>query len=367
MRYTREDACRAWLTYGLFRADVLNDLLSEYGCAEAIYDAFLRRGGHFLKGRVSPLGLAQLQENAPREQMHKMLVTMQRLNIGVLTQQDQLYPDCMRDIPSPPAVLFYRGNFDCLMGKCLTVVGSRKASVQGVETTRKLCCDLSRAGVRIVSGLAMGIDTAAHEGCLEGGSPTIAILACGIDVDYPVENVALKERIIREGGLLLTECPPGVRANKFVFQVRNRIMAGLGRAVLMMESQIQSGSMLTVHHALDQGKEVYAYPGHPGTEWASGAHQLLREGANYFTSAQDILEDMGWDSDSPHVANQSTELPAMNANQRQIFQLLRQGELSYDQLADMTHLPPSTLSVELTMLQMLGVIKAMPGKTYCRV
>lgn len=368
MRYTREDGCKAWLTYGLIRADVLNDLLLEHGSAEAIYDRFVQHGGAFLRERIPEYCISQLAQQAERKKMHEMLVTMQRLQIGVLSQQDALYPDSLLNMQVPPAILFFRGDLDCLMGKCIAVVGSRKASPQGIEVTQNICCELSQAGVTIVSGFAMGIDTAAHEGCLRGGSPTAAVLSTGLDVDYPIENVDLKEEIVKKGGVLLSECPPGMRANKQVFQVRNRIIAGLGKALLMMESQIRSGSTLTVHHALDQGKEVFAYPGIPGTEWASGAHQLLREGANYFTSAQDILEDLGWNDEAARPPMQAKkELPPLSDVQRSVYALLGQGESSFDQLAAASGLDVPTLSVALTMLQMMGLIKAMPGKSYCRV
>lgn len=367
VRYTREDGCRAWLTYGLIRADALNELLEEYGCAEAIYDKFVMDGSTFLQKKVGEYGRTQLAEQAQRSRMHEMLRDMQRLNIGILAQGDALYPDSLRNIQSPPALLFYRGDLECLMGKCVAVVGSRKASPQGLEVTQKICRELSSAGVTIISGLAMGIDTAAHEGCLEGGGPTAAVLGSGIDVDYPVDNVELKERIVKGGGVLLSEYPPGSRANRHVFQARNRIISGLGKAVLMMESQIQSGTTLTVHHALDQGREVFAYPGIPGTEWAAGAHQLLREGANYFTSAQDILEDLGWDDALPSPSvQQKKELPPMSEEQRSVFALLSQGEMSFDQLAAETGIAAPALSVALTMLQMMGLVKAMPGKTFCR-
>lgn len=367
MRYTREDGCRAWLTYALPRADVLGDLLEEFGSAETIYDRFVTSGGEFLKKWLNEFSISQLEERAPREKMHEMLLTMQKLDMGILSQDDPRYPDSLRNIQNPPALLFYRGNLECVMGKCVAVVGSRKASIQGVEATQKLCSELGRAGVTIISGLAMGIDAAAHEGCISGGSPTVAVLGCGIDVDYPLENLDLKERIVETDGLLLSEYPPGVRANKYVFQVRNRIISGLAKALVMMESQIQSGSMLTVHHALDQGREVFAYPGIPGTEWAEGAHQLLREGANYFTSAKDILEDLGWDADLPQpTKEQKQALPPLNEEQRKVFTLLSRGEMSFDQLAFETGLATPTLSIALTMLQMMGLVKALPGKMYSR-
>lgn len=367
MYYTREDGCRAWLTYALPRADALCDLLNEFGSAEAIYDRFIHKGGTFLKKWISEFGIEQLTEHAPRDRMHEMLLNMKKHDIGILSKDDARFPDSLRNIQNQPGLLFYRGNIECTMGKCIAVVGSRKASIQGVEATHKLCSELSREGVTIVSGLAMGIDAAAHEGCIDGGSPTIAVLGCGIDVDYPLENLDLKEQIVAQGGLLLSEYPPGERANRFVFQVRNRLISGLGKALIMMESQIQSGSMLSVHHALDQGKEVFAYPGIPGTEWAEGAHQLLREGANYFTSAQDILEDLGWEDDHPQPTNeQKTALPPLSEDQRKVFSLLSRGEMSFDQIAFETGLATPALSIALTMLQMMGLVKALPGKMYCR-
>ncbi len=367
MRYTREDGCRAWLTHGLMSADIVSGLMQEYGSAEAIYDRFCAQGPGFLKGRVSGNSLAHLKEQSGKAAMHEMLVTMQKLNIGILAPKDPQYPDSLRHIPSPPALLYYRGDPDCLMGKCLAVVGSRHASPESVDTTFRICRELSQAGVTVVSGLAMGIDSAAHEGCIAGGSPTAAVLGTGIDVDYPIENVALKERIVQGGGVLLSEYPPGKRASRFVFPIRNRIVAGLGKATLLMESRIRSGSMLTVQHALEQGRDVYAFPGIPGTEWAEGAHQLLREGALYFTAASDILEDMSWeDSASRPTVQEKKELPPMTEEQRQIYVLLGRGEMSFDQLAAETGQSAPSLTVALTMLQMMGVIRPMPGKTYRR-
>ncbi|MBQ8555154.1 MAG: DNA-processing protein DprA [Clostridia bacterium] len=367
MRYTREDGCRAWLTYGLLRADAAMSLLNEFGCAEAIYDRFVKEGSTFLQKRISESSITLLRDQSAPEKMHDMMVTMQKLSIGIISHDDARYPDSLRDLRSPPALLFYRGNPDCLMGKCITVIGSRKASPQAMDATMKICRELSDAGVTIVSGLAMGIDTAAHEGCLQGKSPTAAILGCGMDVDYPMENVDLKENIVQRGGMLLSEYPLGLHASPHVFQVRNRILAGLSRAILMMESRIRSGSMLTVQHALDHGKEVYAYPGQPGTDWAEGAHQLLREGANYFTSARDVLEDLNWldDEPTPSVVLRQ-ELPEMTEEQRRVYTLLGQGEMSYDQLAAKSGIPAPALSVALTMLQMMGLIKPMPGKSYCK-
>jgi len=368
VRYTREDGCRAWLTYGLLRPETAAELLEEYGCAEAIYDRFVREGPSFLREKgLSRSAIEALQQQAASDMMHEMMLTLQKLEIGIMSITDPEYPDALRHIPQPPAILFYRGNPDCLMGKCVTVVGSRTASPQGLAVTESISRELSQAGVTIVSGLAMGVDAASHEGCIDGGSPTAAVLACGMDVDYPQENLDLRERIVSSGGVLLSEYPLGMRSGKHVFQMRNRIMAGLSKAVVMMEARIRSGSMITVQHALDQGRDVFAYPGVPGSEWAEGAHQLLREGAIYFTSAQDVLEDLGWADDTPApTMQQKKSLPSMSEEQRRIYTLLGGGEMSFDELAAASGMSAPALSVALTMLQMMGVIRAMPGKTYCR-
>ena len=381
MRYTREQACLAWLAQGMLGSRRLKKLLDEYGSAEAAYDAFQRDHGASLQNRISDYSLSLLRASASREKLHDMLVTMRKWNMGLVSMADDMYPESLRNIPEPPYMLFYQGDLRAAEGRCITVIGSRSATVAGIAATKSLCRDLSKQGVCIVSGLAVGIDAAAHEGCLDGGSPTIGVAASGLNVPYPSENVALK--------------------------ARNRILAGLGHAVVLMEARIRSGSMLTVHHALDQGKDVFAYPGIPDAPMSEGAHQLLREGAVYFTSAKDILEDMDWqpaasipkrqDTGQPRPAPRKKEtqpapakapkappvmeqkapppeppktpeipLPPMDDVQKRIYDALADGERSFDQLASQTGLDASKLMASLTMLQILGAVKPLPGKSYCR-
>ena len=366
MRYTREDGCLAWLTYGEFQPETMAAMLRQHGCAEAIYDRFRRMGSAALKPFANQSQVELLAAQAGPDAMHEMMLTLQKWEIGLLRRDDADYPDALQHIPDPPYLLFYRGNPACLVGRCVAMIGSRKASVAGLRAARDIARELSRNGVRVISGMAMGIDTASLEGALEGGSPAVGVLGCGLDVDYPAENQQLKERIIAAGGLLLSEYPPGVKGMPWHFPVRNRIMSGLSSAVLMMEGRIRSGSMTTVQHALDQGREVFAYPGAPGTEWAEGAHQLLREGANYFTSAADVLEDLGWRAEKPARASAPAraELPPLTEEQKKVYGLLTRGELSFDELAAASGLSSPSLSVTLTMLQVMGLIEALPGKVY---
>lgn len=363
MRYTREDGCRAWLAYGDIAPEPMAALLREHGSCEAVYDNFVRRGRAVLAPYAGPAQIDLLDSQSEPNAMHEMLLVMQKLDMGVITQEDEGYPPMLRNIDNAPMTLFYRGDPDILFGRCVTMIGSRSASRAGLNATKEIAQALSSVGVRIVSGLAAGIDSAALSGGLAGGSPVAGVLGCGLDINYPASNADLKERIVASGGVLLSEYPPGSPALPWHFPVRNRIMSGLSSAVLMMEGGIRSGSMTTVRHALDQGREVFAYPGEAGTPWAEGAHMLLREGANYFTSAQDVLEDMGWQREKPPEPP-GKALPPMSPEQKKIYALLHLGEMSFDQLASSTEMDPSSLSVALTMLQIMGLIESLPGKVY---
>ena len=325
-------------------------LLEDFGSCEKAYDHFVRHGPVSFKPYANSGQLRQLSEHAAKDAMHEMMLVMQRLEMGILTPEDEAYPDALRNIPDPPFQLFFRGDPACLSGRCVTMVGSRNASLAGETATYRIARELSESGVCVVSGLAVGIDTAALKG--------------GLDVDYPAVNRRLKEKILASGGVLMSEYPPGVRALRHHFPVRNRIMSGLSSAVLMMEASMRSGSMITVQHALDQGREVYAYPGEPGTACAEGAHQLLREGANYFALASDVLEDMGWLPEEKKQPAAREALPALTTAQQKIYDLLLRGKMSYDELAVSSGLDASSLSGALTILQLMGLVEALPGKVY---
>lgn len=370
MRYTVDDGCNAWLASAMLNPDILMKVLKRFGSARQLYNALCNGDSLVLGDYFEPNAIMRLRASAKLDAMHEMLVALHKESIGIISYDDFLYPDALRNINSPPPFLFYKGNLECLKKNCITIVGTRKASPASIEKTKEIAYDLAKAGVTIVSGLALGIDGAAHRGCLDAGGQTVGLCACGIDVNYPKEHEGLKKEILQKGGLLLSEYPPGIRPDPWHFPARNRIMSGVSSAVVMMECQIRSGSMITVQHALDQGREVFAYPGQSGTEHAQGAHQLLREGANYFVSAEDILSDLGWNRKRVHVSEMKQDKPCfadetpVSEKQKKILSALNGGEQSYDQLAAATGLSASELSGELTMLQLFGIIQALPGKQF---
>lgn len=364
MKYTFEDGCRAWLTYAHTQPSAVQRMMDQFGNASAIYEQCRKDGGKTIRRFLSEHNTEKLVRRSARPEMHEMMVAMQQSQMQIVALHDTVYSAALRFIADPPPFLFVQGDPSCMTGRCLAVVGSRAATPLAATRCEELCRNLSGRGVTIVSGLAVGIDTSAHEGSLSGTTPGIGVMACGLDVDYPTRSRDLKRRLIEHGGLLISEYPPGTPVRKGVFSARNRIISGLCKGVVMMEARITSGSFITVQHALDQGREVFAWPGEPGSVWSEGAHQLIREGARYFVTAEDILEDLSWDDiEAPQEKREPAV--ALTPGMQQILTILYGGEKSLDELAYESKLDISTLSTSLTILQMSGMVRALPGKMYC--
>jgi DNA processing protein len=204
------------------------------------------------------------------------------------------YPRLLAEISDPPACIWTRGDPDILAGVAVAVIGARAASQEGLTAAYEIAFDLGRAGVVVISGLARGVDAAAHRGALDGGGKTIAVLGTGVDVVYPSENADLS-RSITEKGLLVTEFPPGSHPEDWHFPRRNRIISGLSRAVVVVEAREKSGSLITARLAADQGRDVMAVPGTIVGGRNRGANALIRDGAKLVESAVDILQELGLD------------------------------------------------------------------------
>jgi DNA processing protein len=207
--------------------------------------------------------------------------------------RDPAYPPLLRELADAPLGLYRRGDYT-FDAPCVAIVGSRRTTLYGQATAKKLGHDLARLGFCVVSGLARGIDTFAHEGALEAGGRTAAVLGNGIDIIYPPENLKLYQRIEENGGAILTEFPFGRRADKQSFAMRNRIVAGMCRAVIVVESDVSGGSMITAKFAGEQGRLVFAVPGRIDQPSSAGCHQLIRDGATLLTSVDDVLSELDY-------------------------------------------------------------------------
>ncbi len=361
-----ESVYLAWLASAKLPADCLRQLLQQFRSGADIY-RMIAMGDQTLKGILPEAYFSRLVRNSGKENLLKLSGYLSDCRISVMSLLDPGFPEILGIITDPVSILFYQGDPSCLSARTIGMVGSRQASYTGLKAARQIARDLSCAGVSVVSGFAYGIDAMSHTGCLEGGSPTIAVMGCGLDQNYPSDHMQLRGRIIESGGLLLSEYAPGEKPLAVNFPYRNRIISALGEALVLVEAKIRSGSLRTVDHALRQGRDVFVYPGDPTSPHFEGNHQLLREGGRYFTTAQDILEDMNWlDKEPPDVQNSVCTGSSADASspEEKIRRMLLPGELSFDQLAAATALPPAELLSLLTIMHIHGKIEMLPGKKY---
>ncbi len=244
------------------------------------------------QAKLSASGCARLVEAANRNVADE-LARLQRLGIRVIDLYHADYPARLRTISDAPAVLFVKGTLLPADQQAMAIVGSRRASPYGRHVAAELAAGLAGRGFTVVSGMALGADAAAHEGCLRAGGRTIAVLGSGLDIVYPPEHVALYERIAAAGAVI-SEYPPGTPPARTNFPVRNRLISGLALGVVVVEAPEKSGALITATHALEQGREVFAVPGSVNSSQNRGAHQLLRDGARLVESVEDILEELSW-------------------------------------------------------------------------
>ena len=286
------------------------------------------------------------------------------------------YPRALLDLPDAPPVLWAKGDLTLLNRPAVGMVGARNASSLGMRMARRLGQGLAEAGLTIVSGLARGIDTAAHEAALEGAGRTVAVMAGGIDVIYPAENEALSRRI-DELGCRISEHPPGLEPQARHFPLRNRIVAGLSRAVIVVEAAARSGSLITARAALDYGREVMAVPGHPFDARAAGCNMLIRDGAALVRGPQDVLEALGTPeaiqpgrdpriAPPPEAAAPQRPLKEVALLHAMILDRLGPSPLAEDQLMRDLQVSPAQLSSELLTLELDGRIARQPGGLLAR-
>ncbi len=273
-----------------------------------------------------------------------------------------MIPKLLQEIPNPPKGIFTLGELppdDILK---ISVIGTRKATIEGKNIARQLSFELTNLGFIIVSGLAMGIDTAAHEGCLQANGITIAVLANGLDKIYPAQNESLAKKILENKGAIISEYPPGTPAYKDNFLSRNRIISGLSIASIVIEAPFNSGALSTANYAAEQGREVFVAPGPINHPNYSGSHRLIRDGARLITSLEDILEDLGLEN--LKIKNQNKKQiqnikNIQNETQALIFKIIKESgkPLSIDRIIELTKLEPQAANQEIAFMVINEIIK----------
>jgi len=284
---------------------------------------------------------------------------LEQFNAKFVTCRDEDYPPLLREIYDPPIGLYQKGEY-VLDRPALAMVGSRKTTLYGQKVAKTLARELTQAGFCVVSGLARGIDTAAHEGALEAGGPTIAVLGTGIDTIYPAENLDLF-RAVEANGAVMAEFPFGRRADRQSFAMRNRIVAGMSSGVIVIESDAAGGSMITARFAGEQGRLLFAVPGRIDQSTSAGCHQLIRDGAMLVTCVDDILAEFSYlDGLRPAPIGEKVvdgeaprEGPPMSEAESKVFGCFKGGaELGVDELTELTGLAVSEVSTALMMLEL---------------
>ena len=302
---------------------------------------------------------ARLHKARNEEYLYKIFARMEQLGIRAVPRTHKDYPFRLSQIYDPPAVLFVKGDGDLASEKMLGIVGTRTPTHDGKRAAHQIACKLSEQGVTVVSGLARGVDTCAHGGCIEGGAPTIAVIGCGLDVVYPPENAALYEQILAEGGALVSEYMPGSRPRSAHFPARNRIISGLCSGVLIVEAAKGSGAMITARLALEQDRDLFVVPGSIYSALSYEPNRLLVEGAIPVLDEKQVLDHYRWEYGGM-TAEKSPD-PELSKEESSIVNPLKSEMLSYDELWEITKIPPSRLNSLLTTLELRGIISKVPG------
>jgi DNA processing protein len=318
------------------------------------------------------LGLTEKQtgnflEFRKKHSPEKLFLELAKEKIEILTINDEAYPTQLKEIASAPPVLYIRGDKNILNNKSIAIVGSRKFTEYGRRVTENLTRDLARAGLTIVSGLALGIDGIAHRAALDADGITAAVLGTGIDdaTIYPREHFNLAKRIIENGGALITEQPPKTPSLKQNFPARNRIMAGLALGTLVIEAAESSGSLITANFALEQNREVFAVPGDIFSPQSAGSNLLIKKGAKLVNSAADILEEFSLSRSQPELPLKIFE-PRSN-EEKTIWKFLSNEPLHIDKISKMTRLDTATVAAILATLEIEDAVKNIGGQNFIKL
>lgn len=352
------DERNAWLGLSLtpgLGGKAYRALLTRFGGPEQIYATPL----NLLKQQL-PVAVAQdIAKGINTTRIAPVLAWLKQAGNQLVTLADQDYPQQLLEITDPPPLLYLKGRRDLLNHPSLAIVGSRNASAQGALNAQAFAHNLADAGLTIISGLALGVDAAAHQGGLSGHASTIAVVGTGLDIIYPARNKLLAHEIV-EKGAIISEFPLGTPSIASNFPRRNRIISGMSLGCLVIEAALQSGSLITARLAAEQGREVFAIPGSIHSPIARGCHALIKQGAKLVESAQDILDELRWPAVTPTN-------PLSLDNDDPLWNAMGFEPLHLDALVARSGLTAQTLSAMLLERELMGQVATLPGGLYQRI
>ncbi|MBT3294366.1 MAG: DNA-protecting protein DprA [Verrucomicrobia bacterium] len=339
----------------------VRSLVEALGSAAAIFDAG-RDDLQAVKGVGQALA-GHIRQQCGQIDWQGELERADARGIRLVTAVDPEYPEALGQIYDPPLALYVRGAFQEGDRHAMAIVGTRRGTHYGRDTAKRLACGLARAGYTIVSGLARGIDTVAHEGALEVKGRTLAVMGSGMDHMYPPANAELADRIA-ESGAVVSEFPMTRTPDRTTFPMRNRIISGLSKAIVVAEAGRRSGALITAHAALEQGRDVFAVPGRIDNAYAEGPNALIRKGAVLVRGVQDILDECGtlWCGARSDATAAAQAVCALTEEESSLLEWLDKGEQGVDELIRLSGLPAARISSVLLTLEMKRLIRMLPGR-----
>ncbi|SET42675.1 DNA protecting protein DprA [Nitrosomonas marina] len=355
-----------WLQLCLIQGvgdESIRRLLVAFGSPEAVLSAPVKALESVVKKSVA----RHIKDGPDPNKVTATLAWLENATNSVITLADQDYPAQLLNISDPPPILYFKGRRELLKKSSLAMVGSRNATPQGLSNAEAFAESISNAGICIVSGMALGIDTAAHRGGLRGAAGSIAVVGTGLDIVYPARNHSLAHQLAKDGALI-SELPLGTPPVGKNFPRRNRIISGMSQGCLVVEAAMRSGSLITARQALEQGREVLAIPGSIHSPLSKGCHALIKEGAKLVESIQDILDELNYPAidQRQYEKNDTADLDLTNEN-TWLLQCLGHDVVDVDTLCVRSGLTVESVSAMLLTLELDGQIASLPGGCYQRV
>lgn len=361
---TRHQWLSLALTPGLGPA-TLKKLVERFGSARQILAAGRKALEECPFLRKDSLACLCDQKTSIGATADKELRLAEKAGATLLCWDDPLFPPLLKEISDPPPILYVLGSPQLLSAQGIAMVGARAASSYGLQVAERLAMELARHDLVITSGLALGIDTAAHRGALAVGGKTIAVLGCGLDIVYPSQNKKIHEQIVSLGAVI-SESPFGTLPEGFRFPARNRIISGLSLGVVVVEAAHRSGTLITAHQALEQGRDVFAIPGRIDSPKSEGCHRLIQEGAKLVHSGADILEELSLAAHA-NPSEPQPQAPPLPPEEEKVFSLLEVYPKNIEEIIQATQLPAHRITEILLHLELRGLVTSLPGKQYQRL
>lgn len=332
-------------------------LIDSFGSVEELYDRYKELSKVFTKEEFE-----KIEYISEGQYLDRYINNCESQGIQIVTYASDSYPQSLKNIDTPPLVLYCKGDISLLKSNSIAIVGTRRITKYGKDVTLKFSQALAKAGLTIVSGLSYGVDAVAHEECLNVGGKTIAVLGCGVNIIYPDQNKPLAERILNNGGLIISEYRPNEKPKTYYFPIRNRIIAGLSKGVLITEATLKSGSMHTKNYALEYGKDLYVVPGRISDIYSYGCNSIIKalQGCMVL-SPEDILDTYNLKFD-----NIITKSIQISIEEELILGILGTNEVHYEEILEKSKLDVKSLNTILVKLELKKLITKLPGNYYCK-